>query len=88
MATQIPNVNGKTIVLVFISAGASHGASGFGITPSGKLKKIPDNNPQLRRMTGAAQTLSIVDQAGLPDLAGAAQAALVDAAQHVAAEFQ
>lgn len=88
MATQIPQVTPKTIVLVLISAGVSHGAGGFGITPSGKLKKIPDNNPQLRRMAGAAQTLSIIEQIGMPDLAGVAQSALLDAAQRVAAELQ
>lgn len=88
MATQIPNIQPKTIVLVLVSAGVSRGVGGFGITSSGKLKKIPDNNPQLRRMLGAAQTLSIVEEVAMPDVGGAAQSVLVDAAQRVAAELQ
>lgn len=89
MATQIPT---KDLVLVFISAGVGNGASGWGITASGKLKKIPDNNPIGHQLAAAAHALAAVEHSGriaqMPDLARVAQAEMVQAATALAAEMQ
>src|SRR3954464_14873293 len=61
MATHIPT---KDLVLVFVSAGVANGASGWGITANGKLKKIPDNNPIGRQLAAAAQALAAVEGSG------------------------
>ena len=86
---MITPVQVPKLVLVYVSAGATHGASGFGITPSGGFHKIPDNNPQLRQLTTASQTLVTLEQAAstTPAQLKAAQAAVIDATRRVAAEF-
>ncbi|HET7796114.1 MAG TPA: hypothetical protein VFL64_22185 [Rhizobacter sp.] len=90
MATQIPKVN-KELVLVFVSAGVNNGASGWGITPGGKLKKIPDNNPIAHQVAAAAQALAAVERSGraaqMQDLARVAQSDLVHAAAELAEAF-
>lgn len=91
MATQIPKFD-KEIVLVFISAGVANGASGWGITPGGKLKKIPDNNPIGHELAAAVQALAAVERSGriaqMQDLARVAQAEVVQAASALAAEMR
>lgn len=88
MATQIH----KELVLVFISAGVGNGATGWGVTPSGKLKKIPDNNPFSHQVVAAAHALAAVEHSGrqaqMQDLARVAQSELVQAAGELAAGFQ
>jgi len=91
MATHIPKID-KEIVLVFVSAGVANGASGWGITPSGKLKKIPDNNPIGHQVAAAAQALAAVERSGriaqMQDLARVAEAELAKSAVALAAEMQ
>jgi hypothetical protein len=91
MAIRTPEIN-KEIVLIFVSAGVSQGASGWGITPGGKLKKIPDNNPIGHQVAAAAQSLAAVERSGrlaqMQDLARVAESALVEAVAEFAAEFQ
>jgi hypothetical protein len=90
MATQLPKVN-KELVLVFVSAGVGAGATGWGITPGGKLKKIPDNNPFSHQVVAAAQALAAVERSGraaqMQDLVRVAQSDLVLAAGELAADF-
>ena len=84
---MVTRVHVPTLVLVYVSTGDS----GCGITPSGGHHKIPDNNPQLRRLASAAQMLETLEQAGAstpPAQLKAAQVAVVEATRRVAAEFQ
>ncbi len=54
MATKINPAHLETLVLVMVSAGVGAGAGGWGITGSGKLKKIPSNNPFGKQLLAAA----------------------------------
>ncbi len=55
MATKINPAKLDALVFVMVSAGVGAGASGWGITGSGKLKKIPSNNPFGKQLLQAAQ---------------------------------
>jgi hypothetical protein len=87
---MVTSVQVPKLVLVYVSAGASHGASGFGITPSGGYHKIPDNNPQLRKLASAAQALDALERAGNATAAQlkTAQTAVIDATRRMAAEIR
>jgi len=71
-------------VIVLIGAGGASDGGGFGWNGK-KIVRIPSNNPELRRLTAAAQSLHAVDQAGaqprLAELGIAAEAATVAAAK-------
>ena len=90
MATQIAQVRlEKTLVLVIVSGGVGQGASGWGITPGGKLKKIPDNNPIAQRLASAALAASMGAAASprLAEMARMAETEMADAAADLAAQF-
>jgi hypothetical protein len=56
-------ISGKEISVV-VFGGATRGGSGFGITPSGKIIKIPDNNP-LRDALALAEVIQSTSNATL-----------------------
>ena len=90
MPTQIKPQTVETLVLVFVSAGAGSDGGGWGITPSGKLKKIPSNNPVGKRVIAAAQAaaLPVAGSAALGEIARLGLAEMASAAQELAASWK
>lgn len=91
MPTLPPIINKQAVFVLVIGGSASDGF-GWGITPSGKLKKIPDNNPGLRKLTAAQAVLTRLDGAS-PDadartLLDAAKSTLGKAANELAAGLE
>lgn len=56
-------ISGKEVSVV-VFGGATKGGAGFGITPSGKIIKIPDNNP-LRDVAALAEIAQSTGNAAL-----------------------
>ena len=59
-------ISGKELSVV-IFGGATKGGTGIGITPSGKIIKIPDNNP-LRDVAALADIIATTSNATLKSL--------------------
>ena len=56
-------ISGKEVSVV-VFGGATKGGTGWGITPSGKIIKIPDNNP-LREIVALADIIATTSSAPL-----------------------
>ena len=56
-------ISGKEVSVV-VFGGATKGGTGWGITPSGKIIKIPDNNP-LREIAVLADIVATTSNATL-----------------------
>lgn len=91
MSTIIPHVT-RAQVFVLVLGGAGSDGGGWGITPGGKLKKIPDNNPGLRKLAAAQAVMTQLERVSLDTqsraLLEAATATFERAAQEVAAGLE
>lgn len=52
------------IAFIMIFGGGTGDGGGWGLTPSGKLKRIPDNNPGLKKALAASRLLAAAQAMG------------------------
>lgn len=82
------NIRHDSMVVVLIGPGQGGDGTGYGLV-NGRLVHIPGNNPELRRLIAATQSVQAVETAGetakLGDLGKIAQAAMLDAGVKLAA---
>jgi hypothetical protein len=87
----LPNI-ARAKVFVLVLGGGTGDGGGWGITPGGKLKKIPDNNPGLRKLAAAQAVLTQLERVSLDTqgraLLDAATATFERAAEEVAAGLE
>jgi hypothetical protein len=82
------NIRADGLVIVLIGSGPGSDGGGYGIL-NGRLVPIPNNNPELRRLIAATESVQAVEAAGetvnLADLGKIAQATMLDAAGKLSA---
>lgn len=82
---QKPTLDKIGFIMIF--GGGTGDGGGWGLTASGKLKRIPDNNPGFKKALAASRLLTAVQQMGNVAEARQIQDIATDMATKAAAEM-